>query len=194
MENRDIEQVVKVHLRSFPDFFLSFLGSRFLHLFYSSVCSAPEGIALVYLNSESSPAGFVVGAMNPQSFYSRLLKHEWLKFSLASISAIYKKPQVIRRILRAFFHPSKNPKGNNIAGLFSLGVLPDLQSTGVGKKLVHGFLREAKNLGCVRVFLTTDRDNNEMINAFYSNLRFKVERQFKTPEGRRMNEYWIDVT
>ena len=55
------------------------------------------------------------------------------------------------------------------------------------------FLEEARSRGCRRVFLTTDRDRNEAVNAFYQKLGFRVEREFQTPEGRAMNEYWIDV-
>lgn len=194
MHNQDVKEVVKIHLQSFPGFFLSFLGARFLFLFYSAVCATSECISFVYLSSDSKPEGFVVGAINPQGFFSELLRRDWFKFGLASLGAICKKPSIIKRIIRALHLPSENPKGNGIAGLFSIGVLPKLQGTGVGKELIEAFLNEAKRLRCKRVFLTTDRDNNEIINTFYSGLRFKVERQFETPEGRRMNEYWIDVS
>lgn len=193
MEKQDIGYVVKVHLRSFPGFFLSFLGPRFLFLFYSGVCSSPEGIALVHVDSEKILTGFVVGAVNPQGFYARLLKRDWLKFSLASINAIFRRPSIIKRIARAFYHPSENPAGNSVAGLFSIGVLPELQEISVGKNLVQSFLNEAKKMGCKKVFLTTDRDENEKVNAFYNSLRFKIKREFITPEGRSMYEYWIDL-
>ena len=71
---------------------------------------------------------------------------------------------------------------------------PELQGTGAGKKLVLAFLEEAKLRGCKRVFLTTDRDSNEVVNTFYTKLGFVLERHFVTPEGRRMNEYWINLT
>jgi len=189
----NVKDVVDVHLSSFPGFFLSFLGSRFLSLFYSGICSAPEGIAFVYLNSAGITAGFVAGTSNPGGFYSRLLKRDWLKFALASIVPVLKRPSVIGRVARAVSHPSGNPIGNDIAGLFSIGVLPELQGTGAGKKLVQAFLNEAKQRGCTRVFLTTDRDNNEAVNSFYEKLGFEIERQYVTPEGRRMNEYWITL-
>lgn len=189
----DVELVVRLHLASFPDFFLSFLGQRFLALFYSGVVIAPEGIAFVYLNDSKQPSGFVAGTSNPQGFYSRLLKRDWLKFALASIVPILKKPAIFRRVARAVSHPSDNPVGDDVAGLFSIGVLPELQGTGAGKALVQAFLAEAKARGCTKVFLTTDRDKNDAVNVFYSKLGFTVERQYSTPEGRRMNEYWITI-
>ena len=189
----DVSKVVAVHLSSFPGFFLSFLGPRFLSLFYTGICTAPEGISFVYLNDTGLPAGFVAGTSNPGGFYSRLLKRDWLKFALASIAPVLRKPSVLKRVARAISHPAGNPVGDDVAGLFSIGVLPELQGTGAGKKLVQAFLDEAKQRGCRRVFLTTDRDNNEAVNSFYEKLGFEIERQYVTPEGRRMNEYWITL-
>ncbi len=189
----DVDEVVAVHISSFPGFFLSFLGSRFLSLFYSGICAAPEGICFVYLNEASRPAGFVAGSSNPSGFYSRLLKRCWFKFALASIGPILNKPSIIKRVARAMLLPSRNPVGEHVAGLFSIGVCPELQGAGAGKKLVQAFLNEAQNRGCKRVFLSTDRDNNEVVNQFYLDCGFIVERQYVTPEERRMNEFWITL-
>lgn len=193
LESRDIERVVAIHLASFPGFFLSFLGPRFLALYYGNVCASSDGIAVVYEDPGGIPSGFVVGSTNPRAFYSNLLRRNWLKFSIASLDAIGKKPAVALRLFRAIFHPSQNPTGDEIAGLYSIGISPEAQGTGAGKKLVHAFLREARERGCRRVFLTTDRDGNSAVNSFYRNLGFHVEREFKTPENRWMNEYWIDL-
>ena len=194
MTAEDIRTVVSVHLASFEGFFLSFLGPRFLSLYYSGVHADPDGICFVCLNGDGKPAGFVAGSANPRGFYTRLLKHDWASFALASLAAVLKKPAIIPRIARALFYPAKNPIGEDVAGLFSIGVLPELQGTGAGKKLVQAFLKDASARGCKRVFLTTDRDNNDAVNEFYRKLGFQVERQFETPKGRRMNEYWIDVS
>jgi len=193
MNRGDVSQVVIVHLASFPGFFLSFLGPRFLSLFYSGICAAPEGIAFVYLNEAGISAGFVAGTSNPSGFYSRLLKQKWLKFAFASIIPILKKPSAVRRVARAVSHPSDNPTGDDIAGLFSIGVLPELQGTGAGKTLVTAFLNEARKRGCSRVFLTTDRAENEQVNKFYTKLGFEIEHEYVTPEGRKMNKYWINL-
>lgn len=193
MTTEHIPAVVQVHLNSFPGFFLSFLGPRFLSLYYTGVCEAPEGIAFVYLNASGVPVGFVAGSSNPRGFYSRLLKRDWLRFSLASVGAIVRKPSAIKRIVRGIFHPGGNPAGADMAGLFSIGVHPELQGTGAGQPLVQAFLHEAGMQGCKRVFLTTDRYNNKAVNAFYQKLGFSIERQYVTPEGRHMNEYWINL-
>lgn len=193
MTDDDLDSVVLIHLSSFPGFFLSFLGSRFLRLYYSGICGADEGISYVYLNDKGVPSGFVAGSSNPRGFYSRLLKRDWFKFSLASVGPIIKKPAAAKRVVRAVLYPGKNPVGPDVAGLFSIGVRPELQGTGAGKYLVRTFLQEAARRGCQRVFLTTDRDNNDAVNSFYQKMGFAIEHQFVTPEGRRMNEYWINL-
>lgn len=193
LELEDIEHIVAVHVDSFHGFFFSFLGHRFLALYYAGICNSPEGIGFIYLNSLGQAIGFVAGACNPRSFYSKLLRGHWFGFSLASLGAILRKPSVMRRIARAFFHPSENPPGNDVAGLFSIAVLPAFQGTGVGKTLLQAFLKEARLRDCKRVFLTTDHDNNEVVNTFYQRMGFKIERQYTTPEGRSMNEYWLEL-
>jgi len=188
-----VKSIVAVHLFCFPGFFLTFLGPRFLTLFYQGICSAKEGIGFVYLNASGEPAGFVVGTTNPRGFYSRLLKRYWFKFCSASVLPILKRPAIFSRVARALLHPSENPPDIDIAGLFSIGVLPELQGTGAGKLLVYAFLNEARLRGCRQVFLTTDRDENDSVNAFYWKLGFSIERQYITPEGRHMNEYRINL-
>ena len=193
MEEDDIASTVTLHLESFPGFFLTFLGPRFLGYFYHGVVTASEGIAFVYLGARGQPSGFVAGTSNPQGFYKRLLRKDWLKFCFASVGALIRNPAAIPRVARALIYPAQNPAGEDVAGLFSIGVLPEFQGTGAGNTLVRAFLDEARARGCKRVFLTTDRDNNDSVNNFYQHFGFSIERQYTTPEGRKMNEYWIDL-
>lgn len=188
-----IKSIVAVHEASFSGFFLSSLGTKFLSIFYTAISSNPEGILLVYLNDLGRPVGFVAGTSNPRGFYSRLLRRKWILFLVAAIPSVLRRPSIIPRVARGVFHPSDNPIGKDVAGIYSIGVLPEWQGTGAGKKLVHAFLENAKIKGCNRVFLTTDRDNNESVNAFYKRCGFSVKRQYVTPEGRRMNEYWKTI-
>ena len=193
MEAADIGQVVRIHLASFPGFFLSFLGPQFLALFYAGVCRARTGIAFVFLDDQDQPAGFVAGSADPRGFYTLLLRRDWPRFGWAALPAVIRRPAVALRLLRALRQPSANPAGDGVAGLFSLGVDPRLQGRGAGRALVKAFLDEARLRGARRVYLTTDRANNDAVNAFYRKLGFAAERQFATPEGRQMNEYWIDL-
>jgi ribosomal protein S18 acetylase RimI-like enzyme len=193
MDENDIAEVVKIHLEGFPGFFLTFLGRRFLALYYTAIAKWDECVRLVYIDEEGVPVGFVVGAVNPAKFYSRILKRDWFRFAFAAINAVCRRPSIVPRLLRAFKHPSGNPVGDNVAGLFSIGVLQHVKREGIGKILTTSFLDEAKTRGCTQVFLTTDRENNLPVNHFYTRLGFSLGRHYITPEGRHMNEYWISL-
>lgn len=193
MRQEDIPLVVSVHLTSFPGFFLSFLGPRFLGLYYSQICASEDGIAFVQLDESGKIAGFVAGSSNPSGFYSRLLKRHWFGFAFASVGAIARRPAIISRLFRAVFHPGQNPIGKDVAGLYSIAILPELRGTGAGERLVRTFLSEAKRRECNKVFLTTDKMDNVAVNKFYLKLGFLLEKEFATPEGRIMNEYWIKL-
>jgi len=193
MLQTDIPPVVSVHLAAFPGFFLSFLGERFLSLYYSQICASKDGIAFVQPDGDGKVAGFVAGSSNPSGFYSRLLRRHWFNFGIASLGALFRSPAIILRLLRAILHPGQNPSGKDVAGLYSIAVLPSLRGTGAGERLVRAFLDEAEGRGCDSVFLTTDKIDNAAVNSFYLKLGFGLRREFVTPEGRAMNEYWIEL-
>jgi glycosyltransferase involved in cell wall biosynthesis/ribosomal protein S18 acetylase RimI-like enzyme len=193
MSLSDVRDVVHIHLASFPGFFLSILGPKFLRLYYSQVCSSEDGMAFVYESKPGVVEGFAVGSSNPSGFYSRLLQKHWFRFMLAAMGPVCSRPAIIPRLLRALAYPGQNPQGANIAGLYSIAVAPTLRGGGAGERLVRAFLSLAKKRGCAKVFLTTDKVNNKPVNIFYLRQGFVLEREYITAEGRIMNEYWFDL-
>lgn len=187
-----LDKVVKVHLESFPGFFLTFLGAKFLRLFYEGVINYQESIKLIYLN-DNEVNGFIVGIMNPSGFYTTLLKRDWFRFGIASTPALLRKPKAFFRLIRAVAKPGKTPKDPGVAELSSLAVLPDSQGKGVGKELVTAFIRELRNRGGRALYLTTDACNNDPVNKFYEKMGFKIRQVIKTHENRYMNEYWLEL-
>lgn len=192
MVSEDVKEVVIIHINSFRGFFLSFLGGKFLELFYKGIVSLNKGVGLVHINNNRIE-GFVCGAINPSDFFRQLLKKKWLQFSLASLGAVIKKPCIIPRLWRAVYQPSSSPKGNDKATLMSIGVDPAAQSKGIGKILILNFLERLKSKGVLEVNLTTDRLNNEKVNKFYQKLGFNLKKVYTTPEGREINEYFIEL-
>lgn len=185
-----IGDVVKVHMAAFPNFFLTFLGPRFLKEFYASFTTDPEGIGFVALDDQTGRVyGAVVGPFNPAGYFKRLLKRKWFTFCMASLTAVLKKPSVISRLFRAVFYRGDAPKAQGLSLLSSIAVSPDIQSKGLGRQLVHAFIEEVKRRNGKGVFLTTDADNNDKVNRFYQNLGFVLETSYTTPEGRKMNRY-----
>lgn len=192
MHARDIAKVVEVHLAAFPRFFLSSLGSNFLTELYSGLLVDPSGIALV-VEKGGKVQGFVAGTYNPRGFYKRLLRRRWWRFALASILPAMTNPEIIPRLLRAFSRGRQEDVRENCATLMSLAVSPSSQRSGLGRLLVQAFLVEAGKRGAVMVNLTTDQLENERVNSFYKELGFELNSTFRTPEGRSMNEYLLEI-
>jgi ribosomal protein S18 acetylase RimI-like enzyme len=187
-----ISQVVEVHMISFKGFFLTFLGERFLKLYYSSIVKDQDGVALVYLH-EGKVIGFVSGFIDPSNFYARLWKKNWPRFGIASLPAIFKDFRSLFRILRGTSKPQEARQGRDTAELSSLAVLPHKQRQGIGKKLTDNFINDLRVRNVRYVCLTTDALDNEATNMFYSNYGFSVRNTFETPQSRMMNEYWYEI-
>jgi len=189
MEPEHVSQVVEVHVHSFPSFFLTFLGPRFLQLLYREILREDGHVSLIALDGSQRIAGFVAGVLNQSGFYGRLARRRWFSFGLASLGAILRKPSILPRLLRAFRRSKDSKEATSPALLMSLAVLPDFQGHGIGQALVFALLKEMKRMGADSVVLTTDRDGNKGVNVFYQRIGFALARQFSTPEGRNMNEY-----
>jgi len=192
MKKEDCSSIISIHLRSFQEFFLTFLGPAFLSIYYSAIIADSSGIAIV-AEEENNVVGFVAGSTQPSGHYKRLLKNHFIGFFRASLGGFLRKPAILPRLLRAFSMPNQQLPAENCATLMSVAVDPDCQGQGIGKLLVKAFLDEARSRGSQYVNLTTDAVENDSANHFYRYLGFALHRKFTTPEGRNMNEYLIKL-
>lgn len=189
-----IPQIVTIHLRAFPNFFLSFLGPTFLREFYGSFLVDPQGLGFMAKAPDGQVLGAVVGPTDPRGYFKRLLFRRWWAFALPSMAAVMRRPSVAPRIARAFVYRGDVPTGPPRALLSSIAVLPEAQGRGVGKALIEHWLEEVRSRGVLGAFLTTDAIGNEAVNAFYLGTGWRVAGSYSTPEGRRMNRYEKDLT
>lgn len=188
-----IDSVVELHMAAFPDFFLTFLGPRFLKEFYRSFTYDPQGIGYIARDSETQHIlGVIVGPLVPDGYFKRLLKHRWWAFCLASIGAVLRKPKVIKRLFRAVFYRGESPPGPPRSLLSSIAVAPSAQGHGIGQALVNGWTNHIQRLGSRGCFLSTDAKDNDATNNFYRKLGWKLELSKETPQGRLMNYYALD--
>lgn len=187
-----IDAIVEIHLRAFPNFFLSFLGPGFLGEFYTSFFLDPQGMGYTAYAPDGKILGVIVGPLVPHGYFKRLLKKRWWAFCIDSISAVLKRPSCVPRLFRAVFYRGEAPSGPTRALLCSVAVDPDVQRAGVGKKLVMRWVEEVRRRGAAGCYLTTDADDNDEVNAFYQGLNWRIDSVYATPEGRRMNRYVYD--
>jgi GNAT superfamily N-acetyltransferase len=188
----DVTAATALHLVAMPEFFLTQLGPRFLATYYRRLLRDNTAIAKVVRAAGGELMGVVVGSINPAGFYGRLLRGAWWAFGWAAIPAVVRSPVVVSRLLRAVRFPSDQPVGESIAGLYSITVDPAHQGRGVGRSLVAAFLRSAEEGGCDSVYLHADAVGNDGWNSLLRRMGWQLRREFVTPEGRRMNEYWYE--
>lgn len=192
LKERHVAHVVALHGTAFPKFFLTFLGPTFLAEFYRAFVSSPTALAFVAEDESGRVRGVVVGTTNPGGFFRRLLAAKWWAFSLASVAAIFRRPNIVFRLARAMSYRGEPPGGSDRALLSTIAVDPASTRSGIGRLLIEHWLAEAQRSGCGGAYLTTDAIENEAVNAFYRNLGWRVEMTFTTREGREMNRYIID--
>lgn len=186
----DAKASAAVHMCTFQGFFLTFLGRRFLVTLYDGIVRDATGIAFV-AESRERVIGFVAGSTHISGLYRRLLTKSLWSFGWSSFNAFLRKPVILPRLLRAFGRPAYKDPVPNSATLMSLGVLPEAQGCGVGRRLVLSFMDTARQRGLQNVILDTDREQNDSTNRFYQKLGFSVLDTYATPEGRQMNQYFI---
>ncbi len=185
----DVPALAAIHQRAFAGFFLAQLGEGFLREFYRGFVSDPSAVAVV-ARTPDGPVGAVVGTLQPESFYGRLLRRRWHGFALAAAGAALRRPRTIPRLLRAVRYRGDSPVGLADAALLaSLCVDPSHAGVGVGGRLTRAWAERAAELGARRAYLATDRDDNEGVNRHYQRHGWRLESTYTTPEGRRMNRY-----
>ncbi len=169
----DVPAAVQIHLRSFPGFFLTALGERFLRQLYLSTLADADGFGFVAA-SNSGISGFVAGTARPAGFYRRLLGQHWWRFAMASALPALRHPAFIRRLSRALSMPGRVTQQEGRGTLMSIAVLPHLQGQGIGQTLVSAFLEEAARRGLRQIDLTTDQVANAACKLLLSEARLRL--------------------
>lgn len=185
----DVDQLVDLHRRAFPKFFLSQLGPAFLTQFYRGFLTDPTSITAVARDDSGRVVGGVVGTTSPAGFFGRLLRRRMAGFVLASAQAAIADPRRTPRLLRGVAYRGQAGIAVDGALLSSICVDPALQGHGVGRTLITAWSHTARSRGADLAFLTTDAHDNDATNAFYLQSGWRCADTFTTAEGRMMNRY-----
>ena len=185
----DLGPVAKLHRESFPSFFLSELGERFLREFYRGFLT-PDATTAVAVAEDGRVVGAVVGHTQPQGFFKKLLLRRWYAFAFASLSLVLRRPSILPRLVRAVTYRGNNDGIERRGALLSsICVDPQYSGDGIRGKLLESFTSQLVDRGCESAYLSTDAVDNDRVNAFYRNAGWALENPYTTPEGRRMNCY-----
>ena len=184
-----IPRIAKLHIKAFPNFFLTQLGPRFLMTLYKGYLEDPDSGILVAEDSDHHLLGFLAYAFGYSRFYKGLMKSHLATFALCSAGAAIKHPSFIKRLLGAFKKSDEVRRTEKYVELASIGVNPKAEGKGIGSKLIDKLKQITDFNTYAYISLETDADNNEWANKFYQKNGFKHSREYTTGEGRRMNEY-----
>lgn len=184
----DIRTITLIHMESFRGFFLTNLGTGFLHELYNGFLKDSLGI-LVVAEMDGVIVGFAAGCIKPEKFFQKLRNRRWPYFLFSAIPMVCRQPVfVIKKLFEALFYSGESPcQINDGVLLSSLAVAPSWAGKGVGKKLVLEFVEKAETLGGKSVYVITDTIDNDAVNSFYRNVDFLVESTFSKTGNRQMN-------
>ncbi|MBV8639497.1 MAG: GNAT family N-acetyltransferase [Candidatus Eremiobacteraeota bacterium] len=172
----DIDAVVQVHTRAFPEYLLTHMGSRYLRHYYSTFALDSKHYALV-AEIDGRVVGFVAGTAETGQLEARVYRPSIV--TALTVAARFVTDPVLRKhllskrthIKRTFARPPVSTSSRPAvrarqARLLSIGVSPDLQRMGVAQALVNAFNKRLHADGIAAVGLSVRHDNTSGI-AFY---------------------------
>lgn len=186
----DISEVAKLHVRAFPGFFLTSLGLPFLEELYAGFLSHKTGIFVV-AKDEGRIVGFAAGTSASEVFFPDLRRRRRLAFVLKAIPSILRNPlPVCRKLLYAVRYRGEAPAEKTSGALLSsIGVASMHQGSGLAAALVSAFEEKASAHGASFVYLTTDVEQNDRVNAFYRKNGYLPVCHFYQDGRREMYRY-----
>ncbi len=185
-QEKDVPEIVSIHVKAFPNFFLTSLGEGFLQLYYKSVLNSSDGVLLIG-KTENESVGFCAGTMHSAGFNARLIKSNFLGYVSQGARLLFTQPLSILHLIKNMTKENADlgDKGE-YAELLSIGVDPARQGGGVGKKMLTALEEEVIKRGGSVLSLTTDYEDNEKTVGFYQSLGYNEWYDFLTYPNRRM--------
>ena len=194
MISSDAPTVASLHMRVFPEYFLTHMGPRFLTRFYRQFTEHP-GYGFVAL-CNGVLVGMVAGASDTTQLRKRFYWENFIPLILITLQRIVTHLQARRMLLsRASYvvdalwtlagrltgHISSNfePTSEGEAHLLSIGVDLEFRGHGIANELVNRFCDELAQDEVDAVRLSVFLDNESAIQ-FYEKTGWQIERTTET--------------
>jgi len=171
MTMADLNSVVKIHQQAFQGFFLEQMGTSFLKTYYRIVLAYSGSVAHVYVGKGGFVEGFAVGFLAPKAFYEEL-KTSRTQLFLPLFLGVIRNPNLcikifenIKRVSNSESVNSKILEDKDTAELSSIAV--GSAAKGIGSLLIDAFIKDVWSREIENITLTTDYEDNELVNNFY---------------------------
>lgn len=164
MQQEQVHQVAKIHLKALSDDFLPSLGYSFLSNHYYPFClNNPYTSVLVALEN-NQVVGFINVANNPDIYLSQIIKSNLLPLSIALLKLTFFNFQRIREAFELI--RSRRTKMEDSGEVAFIAVDPMKQGMGVGLKLVEAGNKYFSQVGLKKVYTKTLSSNKPVINLY----------------------------
>ena len=181
------DQIANIHLKSFPNFFLTTLGYSFLKTYYKSCSKSKEAISICAIDKKKKKiVGFAVGCLNSKGFNKRLIYSNLGAYFYQTLILLCTKPLALIRLFKNLGKGNVLSDKGNYAELLSIGMSPDQSGLGIGRNLLAKFENQVREKSINTITLTTDADSNENVLKFYKNSGYKIYYNFVTFPNRNM--------
>lgn len=183
-----VNEIADIHIKTFKNFFLTFLGKGFLRQLYKGFMTHDKSGVLVAFYEER-PVGFLAYSYELSDFYKYLIKKKLIYFMWYGMGALIRKPKILFRLFRALLKPGESASEDKYMEISSIGVTPELKNMHIGTSLIEyaKSVFDSDNYSYIK--LETDAIDNESANEFYKRRGFELVNEYQTHEGRKMNEY-----
>jgi len=182
----DSTQIARIHLESFPNFFLSSLGYTFLNNYYQSCVESNEAISISALDEDNILLGYAVGCFNSKGFNKRLILSNTLKYIYLALRLLFTRPIALIRLFKNIEKIEIKEDKGSYAELLSIAVAPIHNGLGIGQELLLEFERQVIEKGINKIALTTDANSNDYALRFYQKCGYRVYYEFVTYPNRKM--------
>lgn len=173
-----LDELVELHLRSFPEDFVTDLGWGFLRrVFYPWFLAHPAGFGFVW-EEKGRLLGYVVGSLHVRSFYAAMLRRWLVWISLYSLGALIRHPVLLGRFVEVARAIRKSEELPYPADLAYIAVRPEAQGRGIGRRLVESLLDHLRHAGAEGCFVKTRKDL-EASNRLYLATGYSLWKEFE---------------
>ncbi len=179
LSQNNLDSVVNVHLNAFSDRALASLGREAVRRYYEWQLQGPHDAIALGIFQDEKLAGFcfagvfhgsLSGFLQKDKWFLawRVITHPWLIVAPFFRERINLAWDVLRRRPNSAVSQPVTPSTKSF-GILAIAIDPQIQGTGLGKRLMAETEKIAAERDFSRLYLTVDINNIQAI-AFYQNL------------------------
>ena len=196
VEERDLPNLVEVHLRQFPHGFYAQLGPAFKTRYLRQYFRSPGAIGLVAEQRDGSGlVGYLIGTVDDDAHHRFMHRSAAPALAAAGGSALASRPALWSYFLRqrAFWYArrfvtgvvrTRRPSGEPRQGeLLYICTTEGNRRRGIGAALLRSYVEEAQRAHAAGLHLVSERDNTAA-HEFYAHRGWQVVSESVTRDGR----------